>query len=89
MVAPNTSFITIKSFTVNNTKAYTFQIKTPISFKKRNTGSVGTGNDIFNFNSMDIQIYEDGILYLSSVPSDYTTPLLKVYYKSFSELSQS
>lgn len=84
MVAPNTSFITIKSFTVNNTKAYTFQIKTPISFKKRNTGSVGTGNDIFNFNSMDIQIYEDGILYLSSVPSDYTNPLLKVYYKSCS-----
>lgn len=79
----NTNDITIKSFTVNNTKPYTFQIKTPISFKRRNIASTSSGSERFDFNSMAIRIYEDGDLYISSVPGE-TTNLLKVYYHSCS-----
>ena len=80
----NTNDITIKSFTVNNTKPYTFQIKTPISFKRTNTASTSSGSERFDFNSMAIRIYEDGDLYISSVPGETPANLLKVYYHSCS-----
>ena len=78
-----TTYTTIKSFYLNNTKAKTFQITTPISYKRSNTSS-STGLEKIYVNSVNIRIYKNGDLYASSIPYE-TSYLLKVY--STSDLS--
>lgn len=69
MVSYNSFYTTIKSFHLNNTKAQTFQITTPISYKRTNT-STTTGTETIIFNGVNIRIYKDSILYASSIVSD-------------------
>jgi hypothetical protein len=80
----NTSYQSIKTFYLNNTKAKTFQITTPISFKRTTNTSSTTGVEKIYLNSVNIRIYKNGVLYASSVPYEASI-LLNVY--STSDLS--